>query len=378
MPVCRQVQHAGGQPAIRRVDPALHRRERHAFAAQRHVAFALVQFGEPGVGVLFHGLVFRGVPDHRIAALLQGGVAQVQGVGQRGAPTLEAGFGEVAHELAGFGEDLRAGVAVSGSVADQGGVAAGDREDMRARTGSRLRDNAAETFRTLVAGIEANVLFDVAVEFDPMFLEVADAGHRINREDLHRNAFQSIVIEHGIGQHMATYTASTPADQVDLSGNNAVLAERFNDLLLQLLLGHAAFSVVVFTPKPGAFDFYIFNGNTGRFETVVFRFGQLLALPVALAFDDVHCVLHVFLPALAEQRAAETVVGRFGEQLIGLQITGAGAVDDNPFGELAASVVRSESGHQLTVPIVAVAGVELGGTRAAKENSQCTHNVALE
>lgn len=202
-----------------------------------------------------------------------------------------------------------------------------------------------------------------------MFLKVTDTWHRVNGKDIHWNIFQCAVVEHGIGQHVTTDTATTPAHQIDFGWNNAVLAKGFDNLLLQLLLRDAAIAIVIFTPQPGAFDFHIFNRDAGGFEAVVLRLGQLLALPVALAFDDVYRVLDVFLPALAEQGSAEPVILGLGEQFIGLQVAGAGAVDHDPVGELASGVMRGQCGDQFPIPIVNVCIIKLGRSCTAEENS---------
>jgi hypothetical protein len=76
---------------------------------------------------------------------------------------------------------------------------------------------------------------------------------------------------------------------------------------------------------------------------------------------------HVFFPAFAEQCAGQTVLLGLGEQVVSLQVTAAGSVDDDPFGELAAGMIGSQRGNQFAVPEVFMGGIELVGTRTAKK-----------
>jgi len=108
------------------------------------------------------------------------------------------------------------------------------------------------------------------LKFDAVFLEVADARDWINRKYIHRNMFECSVLEHRIGEHVATDTATAPADQIDSRRNNAVLAESLDDLFLQLLLRDTPIAIVILAPEPGAFHFHIFNRNACGFQTVIF------------------------------------------------------------------------------------------------------------
>jgi hypothetical protein len=78
-------------------------------------------------------------------------------------------------------------------------------------------------------------------------------------------------------------------------------------------------------------------------------------------------MLHVFLPAFAEQRAGQAVLLGLGEQVVGLQVAAARPVNDDPFGELTAGMVGSQRGNQFAVPEVFMGGIELVGTGAAKK-----------
>ena len=189
--------------------------------------------------------------------------------------------------------------------------------------------------------------------------------------------FQLTVVEHGVGQHVAADGAATPAHQVDPGRDHAVLAEGFDQLFLQLLLGHAAVAVIVFAPHPRTGHGHVFDRNSGRFEAVIFRFGELLALPFALAFENAQRVLHVLLPAFAEQAAGHAVFLVLHEHFIGLQVAAAGPIHDDPFSKLTACAVGRQRRNQLAIPVVLVGGVELGGAGAAEVNSYCSHGKSL-
>lgn len=57
-------------------------------------------------------------------------------------------------------------------------------------------------------------------------------GTGVDGEYIDRHCFQFRIIEHHVGQHVTTYCAATPANKIDASGDNAVLAEQLDDLLL--------------------------------------------------------------------------------------------------------------------------------------------------
>ncbi len=83
---------------------------------------------------------------------------------------------------------------------------------------------------------------------------------------------------------MATDTAAAPADQVDLSRNDAVFSKGLDDLLLQLLLRDLARAVIIRAPIPTARGFDFFNGDAGFLQLGVVLLGQLYALPCERTF----------------------------------------------------------------------------------------------
>ncbi|MNG99750.1 hypothetical protein D3C76_1209750 [compost metagenome] len=121
---------------------------------------------------------------------------------------------------------------------------------MTAGCSVRLGNHTGKALGALVTGIEADVLFDVLAQLDPMRLEVQQPRHRIDGEDVHRDMLQGVVFEHGIGQHVTAHPAATPTDQVDLGRQRPVLPEYLDDLLLQLLRGDDALAIAVSAPQP--------------------------------------------------------------------------------------------------------------------------------
>lgn len=164
-PIPLNIQHTRRQPGRRGVDRAFDRRERHAFAAQRYVAFALIQLGEPGVGALLHGLVFRCRVDDGGGVVAKVGVGEVEVLVEDGAPAFQADLGKVADDEAGFGQHFWTTVAVGGGVTDQGGVTAGHGEDAGLGAGRGLRDDAAETLGTFIPSVEPHILFTLVLSF---------------------------------------------------------------------------------------------------------------------------------------------------------------------------------------------------------------------
>jgi hypothetical protein len=134
----------------------------------------------------------------------------------------------MADEPAWLGQGFWTADTVVGGIANHGGVTTGYGVNVGFGASGGLRDDAAEAFRAFVPGIETYIFLDVGTEFDFVILKVANARHRINRKDIHRDVFKCGVLEHGVGQHVATNATATPAHQVYLSGNNTVLAEGFH------------------------------------------------------------------------------------------------------------------------------------------------------
>jgi len=93
----------------------------------------------------------------------------------------------------------------------------------------------------------------------------------------------------------------------------------------------------------------------------------LFTLPVAFAFDNVHSVLHVFIPAFAEQRAGQAVFRGLGEQVVGLHIAAARAIDDDPLGKFASAVVCSERRNDFAVPEAFMFVIKFVGAGAAEK-----------
>ncbi|MNG99751.1 hypothetical protein D3C79_589300 [compost metagenome] len=85
----------------------------------------------------------------------------------------------------------------------------------------------------------------------------------------------------------------------------------------------------------------------------------------------------VLFPAPAEQGPGEPVGLGLDEQLIGLQVATARAVDGDPMGELLALVVGGQGRNQLAIPEIGVLVVKAVGTGTTKVNSQNAHAMIL-
>ena len=98
-----------------------------------------------------HLLVAGFVADDGAGEAQQVGIAQVERFAQWHAPTLEAGFRQMANDAAGLDQRIEVaavgGIAADGrGVAGEGGVATGHWIDRGFGAGSGLRDHAAEAF----------------------------------------------------------------------------------------------------------------------------------------------------------------------------------------------------------------------------------------